>query len=84
MYVKNKQKSKTRGVPKPKNQYAKTKTSKFFAILKKLYIDMYVYTCMIYMYKHVKCFFFILVHYIFYNISTKWLKLTEYFLFYGL
>ena len=39
MHVKNKQKSKTIGVPKLKNQCAKTEKSYLFVILKKLYID---------------------------------------------
>ena len=52
MHVKNKQISKTIGVPKPKNQCAKTKKSYLFAILKKLYIDiefkMVFHTCPLY------------------------------------
>ena len=39
MHVKNKQKSKAIGIPKLKNQCAKTEKSYLFVILKKLYID---------------------------------------------
>ena len=56
MHVKNKQISKTIGVPKPKNQCAKTKKSHLYVILRKLYIDIEFKM------------FFTLVHYVFYNI----------------
>ena len=39
IHIKNKQKSKTIGVPKLKNQCAKTEKSHLFVILKKLYTD---------------------------------------------
>ena len=62
MHVKNKQKSKTIGVPKPKNQCAKTEKSHLFVILKKLYKNIE--------FKMV----FTIVYYVFCNISKNGLN----------